>query len=287
MSTTDSVSHTLGSRPDRAAAGRVRPAPTGRRIALRPPRWRRIVSPLAVLVIWQLVTVAGLVSASKLPPPTTVAHEAVTLVTTNSPAYGTLQHALVVSLERFAAGFALGAAVALLLAVPAGLSRLGEDVIDPLMQMLRTLPLFGLVPVFIVWFGIGQLPKLLLIALGTAIPPYLNTFAGIRGIDGRLIELGQVLGLRRSEKLRHIIVPGALPSVLVGLRQSLGVAWLSLVVAEQVNANAGLGFMINQATQFLQNDVIFVALLVYTLLGLVTDGLVRALEGRALAWRHT
>ncbi|HYZ82095.1 MAG TPA: ABC transporter permease, partial [Solirubrobacteraceae bacterium] len=161
-----------------------------------------------------------------------------------------------------------------------------EDVVDPIMQMLRTLPLFGLIPVFIVWFGIGQLPKVLLIALGAAIPLYLNTFAGIRSVDGKLGELGQVLGLRRRELLRHIVLPGALPLTLVGLRQSLGVAWLSLVVAEQLNTNAGLGFMINQATQFLQNDVIFVALLVYTILGLLTDWLVRLLERRTLRWRR-
>jgi sulfonate transport system permease protein len=152
--------------------------------------------------------------------------------------------------------------------------------------MLRTLPLFGLIPVFIVWFGIGELPKVLLIALGAAIPLYLNTFAGIRNVDARLAEAGQSLGLTRAEKIRHIILPGALPQMLVGLRQSLGVAWLALVVAEQINANAGLGFMISQATQFLRNDVIFVALLVYCLLGLITDALVRLLERRALGWRR-
>jgi sulfonate transport system permease protein len=154
------------------------------------------------------------------------------------------------------------------------------------MQMLRTLPLFGLIPVFIVWFGIGELPKVLLIALGAAIPLYLNTFAGIRSVDAKLAELGKVLQLRRGELIRHIVLPGALPQTLVGLRQSLGVAWLALVVAEQVNANAGLGFMISQATQFLQNNVIFVALLVYCVLGLLTDALVRLIERRALTWRR-
>ena len=213
-------------------------------------------------------------------------HTAITLITTNSAAYGTLQGAMVVSLERVAIGFALGGAAGLVLAVIAGLSRLGENSVDPLLQMLRTLPLFGLIPVFIVWFGIGELPKVLLIALGAAIPLYLNTFAGIRNVDAKLAEAGQSLGLTRAEMIRHIILPGALPQMLVGLRQSLGVAWLALVVAEQINANAGLGFMISQATQFLRNDVIFVALLVYCLLGLITDALVRLLERRALAWRR-
>ena len=236
----------------------------------RPSRhaWYRLVSPLAVLVIWQLVSSSGLVSEQKLPSPSTVLHTAITLITTNSAAYGTLQGAMAVSLERVAIGFVLGGSVGLVLAVIAGLSRLGENAVDPLLQMLRTLPLFGLIPVFIVWFGIGELPKVLLIALGSAIPLYLNTFAGIRNVDAKLAEAGQSLGLTRAEMIRHIILPGALPQMLVGLRQSLGVAWLALVVAEQINANAGLGFMISQATQFLRNDVIFVALLVYCLLGL-------------------
>jgi sulfonate transport system permease protein len=248
--------------------------------------WYRLISPLAVLVIWQLVSRSGLVSEQKLPSPSTVLHTAITLITTNSAAYGTLQGAMAVSLERVAIGFALGGTTGLILAVIAGLSRLGENSVDPLLQMLRTLPLFGLIPVFIVWFGIGELPKVLLIALGSAIPLYLNTFAGIRNVDAKLAEAGQSLGLTRAEKIRHIILPGALPQMLVGLRQSLGVAWLALVVAEQINANAGLGFMISQATQFLRNDVIFVALLVYCLLGLLTDALVRLLERRALAWRR-
>jgi sulfonate transport system permease protein len=284
-----------GQPPDRAPAAAAQAttaaaphATTAARRRHRPSRraWYRLVSPLAVLVIWQLVSSSGLVSEQKLPSPSTVLHTAITLITTNSAAYGTLQGAMTVSLERVAIGFVLGGSAGLVLAVIAGLSRLGENAVDPLLQMLRTLPLFGLIPVFIVWFGIGELPKVLLIALGAAIPLYLNTFAGIRNVDAKLAEAGQSLGLTRAEMIRHIILPGALPQMLVGLRQSLGVAWLALVVAEQINANAGLGFMISQATQFLRNDVIFVALLVYCLLGLITDALVRLLERRALAWRR-
>jgi sulfonate transport system permease protein len=248
---------------------------------------RRLISPVVILAAWQLVSSAGLVSAAKLPPPTEVWSTAISLITTNSPAYGTLQDNMLVSLERVAVGFGCGAIVAIVLAVIAGLSRLGENSVDPLMQMLRTLPLFGLIPVFIVWFGIGELPKILLIAMGAAIPLYLNTFSGIRNVDAKLAELGRVLHLNRRELLGQIVLPGALPQVLVGLRQSLGVAWLALVVAEQFNANAGLGYMISQATQFSRNDVIFVALLVYCVLGLTTDALVRLLERRALSWRRS
>lgn len=286
MSISNSGSQAFGALRAGAGVAREREAQAPGRGRLRLPRFYRLASPLLLLVIWQLTNVFSLISPKKLPPPTRVVSTAADLITTNTAAYGTLQHALLASLERMAIGFALGASLAVALAIVAGLSRIGEDAVDPIMQMLRTLPLFGLIPVFIVWFGIGQLPKVLLIALGAAIPLYLNTFAGIRSVDGKLGELGQVLGLRRRELLRHIVLPGALPLALVGLRQSLGVAWLSLVVAEQLNTNAGLGFMINQATQFLQNDVIFVALLVYTILGLLTDWLVRLLERRTLAWRR-
>jgi sulfonate transport system permease protein len=286
MSSTNPSSQALQSLGAGAHAVRERELSDGRRRSLKLPTWHRVISPLLLLAVWELVSVLNLISAAKLPPPSKVVSTAYTLITTDSPAYGTLQHALLASLERMAGGFALGASVAITLALVSGLSRVGEDLVDPLMQMIRTLPLFGLIPVFIVWFGIGELPKLLLIALGAAIPLYLNTFAGIRSVDGRLGELGQVLGLKRWEKIRYIVLPGALPQTLVGLRQSLGVAWLSLVVAEQLNANAGLGFMISQATQFLQNDVIFVALAVYTILGLLTDWLVRILERRALVWRR-
>jgi sulfonate transport system permease protein len=262
----------------------AKPAAVARRRRHR--GWYRLISPVAVVALWQLLSSAGLIPADKLPPPTTVWHTALSLVTSNSPAYGTLQHAMLVSLERMAVGFTVGGSIAVLLALVAGLSRLGENAVDPLLQIVRMLPLFGLIPVFIVWFGIGELPKIILIALGAAIPLYLNTFAGIRGVDAKLAEVGRVQRLTRAETIRHIVLPGALPQALTGLRQSLGVAWLALVVAEQVNANAGLGFMISQATQFLRNDVILVALAVYAVLGLITDALVRLLERRALAWRR-
>jgi sulfonate transport system permease protein len=265
-----------------AAAARSLPRRLARSTALR-----RLISPVAVLAIWQFVSSAGIISADKLPPPTQVWTTAVSLVTSSSPAYGSLQGNLLASLERVAVGFTCGAVVAIILAVTAGLSRLGENTVDPLMQMLRTLPLFGLIPVFIVWFGIGQLPKILLIAIGAGIPLYLNTFSGIRNVDAKLGELGQVLQLRRRELIGQIVLPGALPQVLVGLRQSLAVAWLALVVAEQFNTSAGLGFMISQGTQFDRNDVIFVALLIYCILGLLTDSLVRLAERRALSWRRS
>ena len=248
--------------------------------------WLRLISPLIVLILWQTLSTTGVVSQQKLPSLTTLWTTAMHLITTDSPTYGTLQHAMLISLERVAIGFVIGGGLAMILATIAGLSRFGENAIDPIMQALRTLPLFGLIPVFIVWFGIGESPKIPLVALAAAVPLYLNTFAGIRGVDSKFFELGQVLGLKRSEMIRNIILPGALPTILVGLRQSLGTAWLALVVAEQINANAGLGFIINQGEQFLQQNVIFVALIVYLILGLLTDYIVRLIERRALTWRR-
>jgi sulfonate transport system permease protein len=169
----------------------------------------------------------------------------------------------------------------------AGLSRLGEDVVDAPVQMLRTLPFLALVPLFILWFGIDETPKIALVALGSMFPIYLNLFAGIRGADPKLVEAGQVFGLDRRGLVRHVIFPAALPSALVGLRYAMGTAWLSLVVGEQINANAGIGYLINDARDFLRTDVIVVGLLVYALLGLGADQVVRIIERRALAWRPT
>jgi sulfonate transport system permease protein len=264
-------------------AGSSKPGRRGPKTRRR--AWYRWVSPLVVLVIWQLTHVFKLIDPNKLPPPSMVVSTAYNLAVHPIPAFGSLQAALLASVERFGMGFAAGGAIAVLLALSAGLSRVGDAAIDPLAQMIRMLPLFGLVPVFIVWFGIGQLPKVILVALAAAVPLYLNLYAGIRSIDGRLYELGKVLGLTRQETLVNIVLPGAMPQALVGLRQGLGTAWLALVVAEQVNASTGLGAMIDQAENFLRNDVIFVALAVYTLLGLLTDSIVRAIERRAIAWR--
>ncbi|RDI65849.1 ABC transporter permease [Nocardia pseudobrasiliensis] len=244
-------------------------------------RWARLISPVLLIVAWQVASATGVLPERLLAAPGTVVNTALDLVRD-----GTLPHAISVSLQRAAVGFAIGAVIGVGLALVAGLSLLGEHLIDPPVQMLRTLPFYGLIPLLILWFGIGELPKIVLVAFGVAVPLYLNTFAGIRGVDGKLAELARVQQLSRFGVIAHIVLPGALPQALVGLRQSLGVAWLALIVAEQVNADAGLGFMINDAREFLRTDVIVVGLLVYSLLGLITDALVRLIERRALVWRR-
>jgi sulfonate transport system permease protein len=265
-----------------AGVSPVRPARPARRF----PGWYRVLSLLAVVGLWQLASSTGLLPASKLASPASIVHTAYTLIITNSPTYGTLQGSLLASSERWAIGFALGVSIGVLLAVLTGLSRVGEIVADPILQALRSIPLLGLIPLFIVWFGIGQLPKILFVMLSALFPVYLNTFAGIRGVDSKLGELGRVLGLRRGELIRHIVLPGALPSALTGLQLSVISSLLALVVGEQINATSGLGFMITQAQQFLNNSVIMVALIVYAILGLLLNGAVRLLERKALAWRR-
>ena len=246
----------------------------------------RLISPIVLVVIWQAASSSGLLPASKLASPASIAHTAYGLIVNDSPTYGTLQASLLASFERWAIGFALGVAAGVLLGVLTGLSRAGEVIADPILQALRSVPLLGLIPLFIVWFGIGQLPKVLFVLLSALFPMYLNTFAGIRGVDSKLGELGHVLGLRRNEMIRHIVLPGALPSALTGLQLSVVYSLLALVVGEQINATSGLGFMITQAQQFLNNSVIMVALIVYAILGLLLNGLVRLLERKTLVWRR-
>jgi sulfonate transport system permease protein len=241
---------------------------------------RRWVSPVVIVAVWQLLSSAGVIDERTMASPQQIASTAVDLIRD-----GTLGAATLVSLQRVGIGFAIGATAGLVLAIVAGLSRVGEDAVDPPLQMLRTLPHFGLIPLFIIWMGIGEAPKLALIALGVAFPLYLNTLGGIRSIDRKTTEAASAMGLTWPQRVRHVVIPGALPQTLVGLRQSLGIAWLSLIVAETISAHSGLGYMINHARDFLQTDVIVVGLAVYSLLGLATDAVVRYLEGRALAWR--
>lgn len=260
------------------------PSPKGPRASLgqvlRQLRYRRLLGPLTLVALWQLSSSLELVSPRVLAAPSTVLGTGLELL-----ADGELQRHLWVSLGRVTHGLSIGVSAGLGLALLAGLFRLGEDLLDPPIQMLRTLPILALVPLFILWFGIGETPKIALVALGTLFPIYLNTYAGIRGIDGKLVEAATTLNLGRGALIAHVILPGALPGALVGLRYSLGIAWLILVISEQINATAGIGYLMTNAREFLRTDIILVGLVVYSLLGLLTDALVRLLERRVLVWR--
>ncbi|MYW79772.1 ABC transporter permease subunit [Streptomyces sp. SID8369] len=247
------------------------------------PRWvRRTVGPLLLLAVWQVSSATGILHPDVLASPGTIARAGADLV-----ADGTLPSAMGVSLQRVVAGLLLGGTIGTALALVSGLSRLGEDLVDATVQMLRTVPWVGLIPLFIIWLGIGEAPKVALIALGVAFHLYLNVYAGIRGVDAQLIEAGTSLGLGRWGLVRHVVLPGALPGAMTGLRYSLATAWLALVFGESINADAGIGFLMNQAREFFRTDVIVVCLVVYAFLGLTADVIVRILERLLLQWRPT
>lgn len=262
----------------RIARQRIQPASAERRGV--PRGIRRMAGPVLLVGIWHLLSVTGMLPSEVLAGPGTVLSSAATLWGT-----GELPDAMVASLRRALSGLAIGGSIGVALAVFSGLFRLGEDLIDSTMQMLRTVPNVALIPLLIIWFGIGEEPKIALIALATAFPLYLNVYAGIRNVDQTLVEAGRTLGLSRAAMIRNVILPGALPSALVGLRYSLGISWLALVFGEQVNATEGIGYLMSNAREFFQTDVIVVCLVVYALLGLAVDFIVRLLEKVLLAWR--
>ncbi len=240
----------------------------------------RLASPLALLLLWQAGSASGLIAPRTLASPLRILASCGRLL-----ASGELEAALLVSTLRVAAGFTVALVAGVALALLTSLSQWGELVVDPPLQMFKAMPFLGLLPLFILWFGIGEAPKIGLVAIGAVMPIYLTLHGGIRGVNPHLIEAGRALGLGTYARVRHIILPGALPSLLVGVRYGLSVAWLSLVVAEQINAESGLGALIATARDFFQTDIIVLCLLVYALLGLLTDAVVRMIEARALHWR--
>ena len=248
----------------------------------RLPKWTggRWLSPVLLLALWEAGSRLGAIPPRILAAPSSVIRTMLGMI-----ASGELPSNLLVSLGRVSVGLAIGVVVGTVLALVTGLSRRGELAVDSPVQMIRTLPALALSPLFIVWFGIGETPKIALIAFATTFPIYLNLYNGIRAVDVRLVEAARSFGLNQLELIRQVILPAALPSFLLGLRYALTVSWLMLVVAEQINAQAGLGYLINNARDFMRTDVIVVCLLVYALLGLAADTLVRAIETRALAWR--
>ncbi|HKY15949.1 MAG TPA: ABC transporter permease [Microthrixaceae bacterium] len=247
------------------------------------PRWcRRLLGPAVVVAFWALASEAGWLDPQTLASPTTVFSTGVDLV-----GDGRLPEALWVSVQRVLWGLLFGITAGTVLAVVSGLFRLGEDVIDSSVQFLRTLPVFALIPLFILWFGIGEEVKIILIAVAVSFPVYINTFSAIRGVDEKLVEAAQTFGLGRAALVRNVVLPGALPGFLVGLRFSLVIAWLVLVVAETINATKGMGYLMNEARAFGQTDVLVVALVTFGVLGILSDAFVRLLERNLLSWRRS
>jgi sulfonate transport system permease protein len=272
---------TRGSEKGTDVTGLARLTPDAAAQRRRMPRgFRRLAGPALVLALWWLGSALGWLPKSILPAPGAVAATFAELLIN-----GQLPRAMGVSLERVALGVAIGIVVGTVPAIVAGLFRLGEDLIDAPMQMIRTLPWAGLIPLLIIWFGIDELPKVALVSLAVALPLYVNVYAGIRNVDISLVEVARTLRLSRLGLIRHVVLPGALPNGLVGLRWSLGSAWLALVFAEQVNVRTGIGWLITSAREVYRVDIIIVALVVYACLGLAADLIVRLLERSLLAWR--
>jgi sulfonate transport system permease protein len=248
----------------------------------RVPRWlRRLAGPLLVVAAWQALTAVGIIGPRTLAPPSEVLAAGWELLRT-----GELITHLLTSLRRVAVGLSLGVLTGAALAVVAGLFRLGEDVVDSSVQVLRAIPTLGLLGLVIMWFGIDEGSKVFLVAFGTTFPIYLNTYAAIRGVDERLVEAGTTFGLSRGGLVRKVIFPGAVPGFLVGLRFALVGSWLIMIVAEQINSRSGLGYLINEARSWYRTDIIVLGLAIYGLLGVGADGLVRLLERTLLSWRR-
>ncbi|MGD1225408.1 ABC transporter permease [Streptomyces krungchingensis] len=242
----------------------------------------RLIGPAVLLALWAGASAAGRLDPGAIPAPWTVLRTAGHLWTA-----GTLPTDILTSLERAAYGFAIGLTAGVVLALASGLSRIGEALIDGTVNLNRAIPTLGLIPLFILWLGIGESFKIAIIAIVVYIPIYLNTHAALSGIDSRFVELAEVQGLSRWAFIRQIVVPGALPGFFVGLRLGVTGSWLGLVVLEQINATSGLGYMMFQAQNYGQSDVILVGLLVYGVFGLVSDSTVRLIERRVLSWRRT
>jgi sulfonate transport system permease protein len=228
-----------------------------------------------------MLSVAGLLGPRVFPPPWDVVTAAIELL-----GKGVLQAHLLTSLERVVAGLVPGLLIGLVLAVIAGTITRFEDTIDSVMQILKAIPNFTIVPLLIIWMGINEAPKVTLILLSVCVPVYINTYSAIRNVDSRLIESARTLGLGHWQRVWHIILPGSLPGFLVGLRISFTNAWLALVFAETINAKQGLGALMSDARTWWQLDIMVLVITIYAVLGLLSYAFVRLLERHLLAWRR-
>jgi len=242
-------------------------------------KWISWLVPALILVLWQLAARTGLIAPQVLPAPSSVATTAFDLARN-----GDLFVHLGVSLLRAATGFVIGATIGLALGILVGFSPFALALFDRSIQMVRAIPFLAMLPLVIVWFGVGEIAKIFLVALAVLFPVYINTMLGIRQIDPKLMELAKVIGLDRVAVVRRIILPGAMPSILTGVRYALAHAWLALVIAETLATTKGIGFLAMDAREFLQTNVIVLTIIVYAIIGVVADTSVRLLEARFLSW---
>lgn len=235
--------------------------------------------PLLIILLWQLFSSIGWIPTRILPAPIDVVRAGFRLA-----ASGELFRHISISATRAITGFLIGGSIGFSLGLLNGISPIAEKLLDTSIQMLRNIPNLALIPLVILWFGIGDEARLFLVSLGVMFPIYLNTFYGIRNVDAGLIEMGKVYGLNTWALFWRIILPGAMSSILVGVRYSLGIMWLTLIVAETIAADSGIGYMATNAREFLQTDVVVLSILLYALLGKLADLVARALENYLLQW---
>ncbi|WP_376739103.1 ABC transporter permease [Paenibacillus sp. 598K] len=238
--------------------------------------------PVALLVTWQGAGLLGLLNPTLLPTPLAILQELIDLTRS-----GELLGHLRISGWRALLGFLLGGSLGLAAGLWVGFSYKAERLLDPSLQMLRTLPHLAVAPLFILWFGFDETSKILLIAKGAFFPMYVNTFLGIRSVDNKLFDVAEVLQFSRWQLTIKLLLPGALPNLFLGLRLSLGVAWLGLVVAEMMGSSSGIGYLINDARYFSLTTVVFVGIIVFAVFGKLTDSLVKLLERRLLRWQDS
>lgn len=248
----------------------------------RLPRGARLLGPLLVVALWEAASRVGLLSPYTLAAPSTAVATAVDMTLD-----GTLLPHLAASAGRAYAGLFLGVIAGLVLALAAGLTRSGEALIDGLVQVKRAIPTLALIPLVILWLGIGEAMKIFLIFTAVLVPVYINTHAALRGIDIGHVELARTLGLTRSEFIRKVALPGALPGFFVSLRLAVTLCWTALVVLELINTQTGIGYLMNRARDWGQTDIIVVGIFIYAALGLLSDAAVRAVEARALSYRRS
>jgi len=272
-------------------SGALAPAPAASAHAHRTPvrhsvPWQRIADtmlpwlvPVVLIAVWQIAATEGWISRRTLPSPWSIVTAGAALAQS-----GELEQHVLTSCRRAFLGFAIGGGAGLALGLLNGLSRPAEKLLDTTLQMLRNIPHLAIIPMVILWFGIEESAKVFLVAVGVFFPVYLNTFHGVRLVDGGLIEMGRVYKLGRLALFQRVIMPGAMPSILLGIRYGLGIMWLTLIVAETISASSGIGYMTMNAREFLQTDVVLLGVLIYALLGKAADAAARALERVLLSW---
>lgn len=235
--------------------------------------------PILILIIWQLLSSKGILSTKILPVPSDVVMAGVELIRS-----GELFQHLLISFKRAIIGFLIGGSIGLFLGLINGLFPIADRIFDTTIQMVRNIPHLAMIPLVILWFGIGEEAKVFLVAAGVLFPIYVNTLHGIRSVDQGLIEMGRVYGLRSWLLFWQVVLPGALPSILVGVRYALGIMWLTLIVAETISADSGIGYMAMNAREFMQTDVVLLSILLYALFGKIADSMAKWLERKCLNW---